>query len=129
MPMQRILAVDDSASIRKLIRIHLKGLGIVVDEAENGAEGLKLLAKGKYDLVITDLMMPVMDGIVMLRMKDAMHNKVPVIVLTAEVNAELNQAMTNPCVMDYLRKPLDPHALRVAITQILSLAADDVPPA
>jgi CheY-like chemotaxis protein len=126
--MLRILAVDDSATVRKLIRIHLKGLGFLIDEAENGAEGLKLLAKTKYDLVITDLMMPVMDGCVMLRMKDSMQNKTPVIVLTAEVSDDLTHAMANPCVMDYLKKPLDSHALRVAVSQILSLASDDIPP-
>jgi CheY-like chemotaxis protein len=126
--MPRILTVDDSATVRKLIRIHLKGLGVVVDEAGNGAEALKFLARTKFDLVIIDLMMPVMDGIVMLRMKDAMQDKTPVIVLTAEVSDELTSAMSNPCVMDYLKKPLDANALRVAVEQVLSLARDDVPP-
>jgi DNA-binding response OmpR family regulator len=119
--MQRILTVDDSASVRKLVRIHLKGMNILVDEAENGAEGLKLLAQRKFDLVIIDLMMPVMDGIVLLRMKDSIQNKTPVIVLTAEVGEELKQAMANPCVFDYLKKPLDGSALRIAVAQVLSL--------
>ncbi|MEY4582967.1 MAG: hypothetical protein RL701_7670, partial [Pseudomonadota bacterium] len=111
---------------RKLIRIHLKGLGFVIDEADNGAVGLKLLAQTKFDIVIMDLMMPVMDGITMLRMKDALHNKTPVVVLTAEVNDELKLAMANPCVMDYLKKPVDANALRVAIAQVMTLAADAV---
>jgi DNA-binding response OmpR family regulator len=127
--MLRLLTIDDSATVRKLIRVHLQGLGFVIDEASNGAEGLKLLAKTKFDVVIVDLMMPVMDGLVMLRMKDAMQNNTPVIVLTAEVGEELKLAMANPCVMDYLKKPLDANALRVAVAQVLSLAAADVPPA
>jgi DNA-binding response OmpR family regulator len=56
-------------------------------------------------------------------MKDAMRNQTPVIVLTAEVGDELNQVMSNPCVMDYVRKPLSPTALRVAAMQVLSLSA------
>jgi CheY-like chemotaxis protein len=126
--MPRILTVEDSATVRKLIRVHLKGSGFIIDEAGNGAEGIKMLGKTQYDLVIIDLVMPVMDGITMLRMKDAMLNKTPVIVLTAEVNEELNRAMANPCVMDYLKKPMDANALRVAISQILSLAPEDPQP-
>jgi CheY-like chemotaxis protein len=120
--LHRILTVDDSAAIRKLVRLQLNGLQAAVDEACNGAEGLKLLSRTKYDLVIMDLMMPVMDGIVMLRMKDAMQNHTPVIVLTAEVGNELTQVMSNPCVMDYVRKPLSATALRVAAMQVLSLS-------
>ena len=119
--MLRILTVDDSASIRKLVRVHLHGQGYLIDEAENGAEGLKLLSKTKYDLLIVDLMMPVMDGIVMLRMKDAIQNTTPVIVLTAEVNEPLKSAMSNPCVMDYLKKPPNGSALRAAVAQVLGL--------
>ncbi|MEY4578579.1 MAG: hypothetical protein RL701_3282 [Pseudomonadota bacterium] len=126
--MQRILTVDDSATVRKLIKIHLRGSGFAIDEASNGAEGLKYLARTKLDLVIMDLMMPVMDGVVMLRMKDAMKNMTPVIVLTAEVSEELTIAMSNPCVMDYLKKPLDAHALRVAVAQVMSLTSEDAPP-
>jgi DNA-binding response OmpR family regulator len=57
-----------------------------------------------------------------------MQNMTPVIVLTAEVGEELSMAMANPCVMDYLKKPLQCSALRVVVGQILRLADDDVPP-
>lgn len=120
--MPRILIVDDSASIRKLIRVHLKGLGYAFEEASNGAEGLKALAKTQFDLMVIDLMMPVLDGVAMLRMKDSLQNKTSVILLTAEVSDTLAQAMSSPCVMDYLKKPLDPSALRVAVAQVLGLA-------
>ena len=123
--MPRILTVDDSATVRKLVRLALRGTAVTIEEAGNGAEGLKALNdKSKYDLIILDLMMPVMDGIVMMRMKDALKNETPVILLTAEVNDTLAQAMANPCVMDYLKKPLNANALRVAVEQVLGLAAD-----
>jgi CheY-like chemotaxis protein len=124
--MPRILTVDDSATVRKLVRLALRGTDLTIEEAGNGAEGLKSLARQKYDLMILDLMMPVMDGIVMMRMKDSLKNETPVIVLTAEVNETLAQAMENPCVMDYLKKPLNANALRVAVAQVLGLSADAV---
>jgi CheY-like chemotaxis protein len=123
--MPRILVVDDSATVRKLVRVHLKGRGYHFEEAANGAEGLKALAKTQFDLIICDLMMPVMDGIQMLRMKDSLHNTTPVILLTAEVSDTLEQAMSSPCVMDYLKKPLDPGKLNVVFAQALSLAATE----
>lgn len=121
--MARILVVDDSATVRKLVRLQLKGSAVIIDEAGNGAEGLKALGKTQFDLIIIDLMMPVMDGIVMLRMKDAMQNKTPVILLTAEISEVLTQAMANPCVMDYVKKPLNGTGLRVAVAQVLDLSA------
>jgi CheY-like chemotaxis protein len=123
--MPRILTVDDSATIRKLIRVHLDGLGYKIEEASNGAEGLKALSKTKFDLMIIDLMMPVMDGIVLLRMKDSLKDTTPVILLTAEVNDTLAQAMSNSCVMDYLQKPVDAGKLRVAVSQVLSLESEN----
>ena len=56
------------------------------------------------------------------------HRAIPVILLTAEVNDTLAQAMSNPCVMDYLKKPLDAGKLRVAVAQVLSLASDGSAP-
>lgn len=123
--MPRILIVDDSATVRKLIRVHLKGKPYQFSEAENGAEALKAISKTQFDLIICDLMMPVMDGVVFLRMKDSMHNTTPVVLLTAEVNETLAQAMSSPSVMDYLKKPLDPGKLHVAVGQIVSLAASE----
>jgi two-component system chemotaxis response regulator CheY len=127
--MARILTIDDSATVRKLVRIALSGLGHSMEEACNGAEGLKLLGLRKFDVVILDLMMPVMDGIVTLRMKDAMKNTTPVLLLTAEINDTLATAMASPSVMEYLKKPLEASKLRVAVGQVLTLAADNDPPA
>jgi CheY-like chemotaxis protein len=119
--MPKILTVDDSKSVRMMVRRCLEAPGMNIMEAENGAEGLKLLLQGSFDLLILDLMMPVMDGLVTLRMKDAKGDKTPVILLTAEPGNELAMAMQNPCVMDYLTKPLQCPALRAAAAQVFSL--------
>ena len=122
--MARLLIVDDSASVRKLVRAHLRGLDCTFEEASNGAEGLKALSKSRFDLIIIDLMMPVMDGVTMLRMKDSMQDTTSVILLTAEVSDTLSQAMTSPCVMEYLRKPIVPNALQIAVRQVLALQSE-----
>ena len=62
-----ILAVDDSASIRMAVRIALSGAGYAVTEAGDGAEGLAKLKSTRFDMVVTDLNMPNMDGLTMIR--------------------------------------------------------------
>ncbi len=61
--MKHILVVDDEEQIRSLLTQMLEHEGFVVDTADNGAEGLELVAKNSYDLVVTDMIMPVKDGL------------------------------------------------------------------
>ncbi len=61
--MKHILVVDDEEQIRSLLTQMLEHEGFVVDTADNGAEGLDLVANNSYDLVITDMIMPVKDGL------------------------------------------------------------------
>jgi PleD family two-component response regulator len=63
----QILTVDDSASVRMAIRIALSGAGYSVAEAGNGLEALAKLQAGHFDMVVTDLNMPQMDGLTMIR--------------------------------------------------------------
>jgi two-component system chemotaxis response regulator CheY len=65
--MTSILTVDDSASIRQAIKIALSGEGYAVTEAVNGQDGLDKGSAGGFDLIVTDLNMPVMDGLAMIR--------------------------------------------------------------
>jgi len=60
---KHILVVDDEEQIRSLLTQMLEHEGFVVDTADNGAEGLELVAKNSYDLVVTDMIMPVKDGL------------------------------------------------------------------
>ena len=64
--MTAILTVDDSASIRAAIKIALTGEGYSVTEAAHGAEGLDKASAGGFDLIVTDLNMPIMDGLTMI---------------------------------------------------------------
>ena len=78
--MPRILVVDDSAAIRELLRFVLEGEGYEVIEAADGAEGLQRYQADPTDLVITDLKMPGMDGLELLK---ALQRVVPTPVLMA----------------------------------------------
>ena len=61
--MKRILVVDDEEQIRSMLTQMLEHEGFIVDSAENGEEGMDLITKHTYDLVITDMIMPVKDGL------------------------------------------------------------------
>ena len=81
-----ILVVDDSVSIRQSVRFILEQSGYTVHEAADGAEGLKSLSGNKVDLVITDVHMPTMDGLTMVKkIRETEGIKfVPILVLTTE---------------------------------------------
>lgn len=81
-----ILSVDDSASIRQMVKLTLTGAGYVVVEAADGREGLTKMQNGGIDLVLTDLNMPNMDGISMIRQMRTLPvaKGVPIIFLTTE---------------------------------------------
>jgi two-component system, chemotaxis family, chemotaxis protein CheY len=89
----RILTVDDSASIRMTIKIALSEAGYAVEEADNGAAGIQKANGGGFDMIITDLNMPVMDGLTMIeemrRLPDLAG--VPIIFLTTESDEAMKQ--------------------------------------
>ncbi|HEX7127750.1 MAG TPA: response regulator [Thermodesulfobacteriota bacterium] len=83
----KILVVEDSPTMRQLIVFALKRLkGVTVVEANDGVDGLKKLSSDRFDLVMTDINMPVMDGLklVSLIRNDATHKDTPIVVITTE---------------------------------------------
>ena len=109
----RILTVDDSASIRLTTRVTLGNVGYTVEEAVDGLDGLNKLKAGEYDLVVTDLNMPNMDGLAMIRelRKLPAHTGVPVIFLTTESDGELKAQAKAAGATGWLTKPFDPESL------------------
>lgn len=109
----KILTVDDSASIRLTTRVTLSNAGYSVTEAVDGLDGLNKLKAGAYDLVVTDLNMPNMDGLTMIRelRKLPAHAGVPVIFLTTESDGELKQQAKAAGATGWLTKPFDPENL------------------
>ena len=108
-----ILTVDDSASIRATIKIALSGAGYSVSEAENGADGIAKANAGNYDLIITDLNMPVMDGLTMIEelRKLPAHAGVPIIFLTTESDEGMKQRAKAAGATGWLTKPFNPEQL------------------
>jgi len=80
----RVLLVDDDPFTRKLLSVHLQKAGYTVLQAEHGLAGLAVLDQQAVDLIVLDLMMPVMDGLRFLReLRERRHSDLPVLVLTA----------------------------------------------
>ena len=108
-----ILAVDDSASLRMAIRIALTGAGYTVTEAADGVEGLAKATATRFDLIVTDLNMPNMDGLTMIRelRKDARHAGTPIIFLTTESDADIKAQARAAGATGWLVKPFVPDQL------------------
>jgi two-component system chemotaxis response regulator CheY len=120
--MASILAVDDSASIRQAIKIALAGEGYSVSEAADGAEGLSKAGSGAFDLIITDLNMPVMDGLTMIRQLRAKpaHAGVPILFLTTESDPEIKAQAKAAGATGWLTKPFDPEQLVRIVKKVLA---------
>lgn len=116
-----ILTVDDSMSIRQAIKLTLGGAGFKVDEAENGAEGLAKAETGQYDLILTDLNMPVMNGLEMiqaLRTRQVVVG-VPIVFLTTESDASLKDQAKAAGATGWLTKPFLPEQLLRVVNKVL----------
>lgn len=113
-----ILTVDDSASIRLTTRLALTGAGYAVTEAVDGQDGLAKMKAGSFDLIVTDLNMPNMDGLTMIRSLRQLpaYMGTPVIFLTTESDGELKQQAKDAGATGWLTKPFEPETL-VKITR------------
>ena len=117
----RILTVDDSASIRLTTNVALSGAGYSVSEAVNGADGLAKAQADHYDLIVTDLNMPVMDGLTMIEelRKIPSQMGVPIIFLTTESDAALKTRAKAAGATGWLTKPFDPENLVKIVRKVL----------
>jgi DNA-binding response OmpR family regulator len=119
--MPRILIIDDDPSIRLLIKKILGASDIEVIEAENGAQGLELAAQHEPDLILCDVMMPVMDGMGFLQewssRKDLPHIPIVMITSVTERARIIDAVKFGAC--DYVVKPFDPLGVRTKITKLL----------
>ncbi len=103
--MAKVLLVDDSMFTRSMLRKIIKGIGLEVIEASNGREGLDRIINEKPDLVVTDLLMPEMDGIELLSTVKDKSIKVPVVVMSANVQDTVRQQCLGLGAVEFFNKP------------------------
>ncbi|MEE9614750.1 MAG: response regulator [Thermodesulfobacteriota bacterium] len=120
----KILIVEDSPTMRQLLKFNLKRVkGAEITEAGDGVDALKKTSDGKFDLILTDINMPLMDGlkfISVLRGDDANANKaVPIIVITTEGGEAERDKGLELGANSYITKPINPVQLMDAIREFL----------
>ncbi|PLR34816.1 two-component system response regulator GlrR [Chimaeribacter coloradensis] len=116
-----LLLVDDDPSLLKLLGMRLTSEGFSVTTAASGQEALRLLAREKIDLVISDLRMDEMDGLALFAEIQKHQPGMPVIILTAHGSIPDAVAATQQGVFSFLTKPVDRDALYKAIDEALAL--------
>ena len=123
--MATVLVVDDDRDIRELVAMKLKLDGIDVLEAPNGLAALEVLGANEVDLVILDLMMPVMDGVETCRAIRANDSwkSLPVIMLTARAQSDDVEHGFDIGATDYVIKPFSPRELLSRVRGTLARAA------
>ncbi len=119
--MHSILAVDDSASMRKMVSFTLVGAGFKVVEAVDGIDALEKAQKQQFDLVLTDQNMPRLDGIGLTRKLREHPNfkNTPILILTTESSDQMKQAGRSAGATGWLVKPFDPTRLIDVIHKVI----------
>jgi two-component system chemotaxis response regulator CheY len=118
--MKRVLCVDDSSSIRQMVSLTLRGAGYDVAEAVDGRDGLAKAGCGRFDLIVTDLNMPHMDGIQLIGAVRKLPGYLftPILMLTTESQAEKKDAGRKAGATGWIVKPFGADQL-IAVTRKL----------
>jgi len=119
--LRKVLIVDDAVTMRQMVSFTLQKGGYEVVEAEHGQDALKKLATLTVDLIITDLNMPVMDGITLIqnvRKMPAMKSK-PILMLTTEGLAAKKEQGKAAGATGWIVKPFDPEKLLQTLAKVL----------
>lgn len=122
---RKILIVDDSESVRMIARLALREQGYDVVEATNGVEALKQLEAERVHLVISDVNMPEMDGITLLKQikASARHKFTPIIMLTTEAGQDKKDEGRAAGAKAWITKPFQPKVLIDAVAKLMPAAA------
>ncbi|MGF7243945.1 two-component system chemotaxis response regulator CheY [Pseudomonas oryzihabitans] len=118
---KKVVVVEDSSCIRHYLDTVLRSSGCEVFQAEHGREAIEIIANQKIDVLVTDINMPVMDGISMLRSLYRINNNIPipVVVLSSDINSH-REALTKLGVLAFLEKPCSVDALLLSLNRIIS---------
>jgi two-component system, chemotaxis family, chemotaxis protein CheY len=122
MSQRTILAVDDSASMRKIVGVTLRTAGYAVIEAGDGAEALEIARRNLVDLVLADVNMPNMDGISLIAALRALpgYELTPLLLLTTESSQERKLQGKQAGATGWMVKPFDPDQLLATLARVLA---------
>lgn len=117
---KKVLAVDDSKTMRDMVAFTLKGAGYDVYEAEDGKAALSLLQANKVDAVITDLNMPNMNGFELIRNLRAMaaYKFTPILMLTTEGDSTKKEEGKSAGATGWIVKPFNPEKLVEVVKKV-----------
>ncbi len=125
---QKILVVEDDAEIAKLIGIHLTDLGFEVDHADSGPAGLEMVRRGRYRLVVLDVMLPGLDGFEVCKQIRQDDRQIPILVLSAKTE-EVDKVLGLELGADaYMTKPFSVRELVARIKAIFRRIEVDTEP-
>jgi two-component system chemotaxis response regulator CheY len=118
---KKILAVDDSPSIRQMVKLTLSKAGYEVSEATDGADGLRKAQLSQADMVVTDLNMPIMNGLGLIRelRKLSAYRGVPILFLTTESDPEMKKQAKAAGATGWITKPFQQDQLIAVIKKVL----------
>ncbi len=122
--MTAVLVVDDSPTMRKMVKAALSPLQPLFGEAANGLEAIEQLALQRYDLMILDLNMPDMHGLEVIQYTRSYdtYRKLPILVLTTRSEDETRQTVLDAGADRYCTKPFQPQDLLGAVRDLLGQA-------
>lgn len=115
-----VLTIDDSKTMRDMVAFTLKNAGFEVTEADNGQSGLERINGSSFDVIITDINMPVMDGITFTReaRKRAETKTTPILILTTESGSSLKNDGRSAGATGWIVKPFNPEKLLQVVEKV-----------
>ena len=120
------LVVEDSPMMRQLLVFALSRVKhLRVTEADDGVDGLRKLAAGKFDIILTDINMPIMDGLKLVKRvrSDPTHKDTPIIVITTEGSQEDRQRAMQLGANAYITKPIQAPQVIAKVKELLKIQA------
>ena len=119
------LVVEDSPMMRQLLVFALSRVkNLHVTEADDGVDGLRKLAGGKFDIIITDINMPIMDGLKLVKRvrSDPAHKGVPIVIITTEGSSEDRKRALELGANAYITKPIQAPQVIAKVKELLKIA-------
>ncbi len=120
--MGTVLTVDDSEPVRKLVGMVLRNAGYTVTTACNGAEAMLRMQEQRFDLIVTDINMPVMSGAQLIEQVQQTHPELPILVLTTEDQQRQNRSGNVSGASGWVLKPFQPTQFTDLVHRLLHRA-------